>query len=51
VLEFVNLAKMLETKGLKLLGNIKFHWISMLNFLKCVLGKYKSLVVKMHIDA
>ncbi len=51
VLEFVNLAKTLETKGLKLLKNIKFHWISMLNPLKCVLGKYKSLVVKMHIDA
>jgi hypothetical protein len=47
----VNLAKTLETKGLKLLQNIKTCWISMLNPLKCVLGEYKSLVVKMQIDA
>ncbi len=51
VLEFVNLAKTLKTKGLKLLQNINTHWISMLSLLKCVLGKYKSLVVNIHIDA
>jgi hypothetical protein len=51
VLKFVNLAKTLETKALKLLRNIKTCWISMLSLLKCVLGEYKSLVVKMHIDA
>ncbi len=47
----MNLAKTLETKGLKLLQNIKTCWISMLSTLKCVLGKYKSFVVKMHIGA
>jgi len=51
VLEFMNLAKTLETKNLKLLWNIKTHWISMLRPLKHVLGKYKSLVVKMHTNA
>jgi len=51
VLEFVNLAKTLKTKSSKLLWNIKTHWISMLSPMKCVLRKYKSLVVKMHIDA
>jgi hypothetical protein len=51
VLEFVNLAKTIETKGLKLLWNIKTHWISMLSPLNYVLRKYKSLVVKMHTNA
>jgi hypothetical protein len=27
---------------------VKTHWISMLNLLKCLLARYKSLVVKMH---
>jgi len=44
----VNLAKTLEIKALKLLHNIKTCWMSMLSLLKCVLGEYKSLVVKMH---
>jgi hypothetical protein len=39
-----------KTKGLKLLHNIKTCWISMLRPLKCVLGEYKSLIVKMHMD-
>jgi hypothetical protein len=39
-----------KTKGLKLLRNIKTCWISMLSPLKCVLGEYKSLIVKMHMD-
>jgi hypothetical protein len=51
VLKFENLAKTLETKGLKLLCNNKTYWISMLNPLKHVLREYKSLVVKMHMDA
>ncbi len=48
MLEFVNLAKTLKTKGLKLLHNIKTHWISMVNLWKRVLGECKSLIVKMH---
>jgi hypothetical protein len=51
VLEVVNLAKTLETKGLKLLLNTKTHWISMLSPLKHVLREYKSFIVKMHMDA
>jgi hypothetical protein len=51
VLEVVNHAKTLETKGLKLLFNTKTHWISMLSPLKHVLREYKSFLVKMHMDA
>jgi hypothetical protein len=51
LLEFENLAKTLETKGLKLLCNNKTCWISMFNLLKHVFGEYKSLIVKMHMDA
>jgi hypothetical protein len=51
VLEFVTLAKILETNGLKLLCNIKTHWISMLNPLKWLLIEYKSIVVKMYMHA
>jgi hypothetical protein len=50
VLEFVALANILETKCLKLLDNIKTYWISMLNLLKWLLEKYKSLIVKMYMD-
>jgi hypothetical protein len=45
------LPKHWKTKGLKLLCNIKTCWISMLNLLKCLLWEYKSLIVKMHMDA
>jgi hypothetical protein len=51
VLKFVTLAKILEAKGLKLLHNIKARWISMLSPLKRLLIKYKSLVLKMYMDA
>jgi len=49
-LKFTMFAETLETKGLKLLRNVKTHWISMLSLLKHVLAKCKSLVVKMHSD-
>jgi len=49
-LEFTKLAKTLEMIGLKLLENVKTHWISMLSPLKCILAEYKSSVVKMHYD-
>ncbi len=48
LLEFTKFVKTLETKWLNLLKNVKTHWISMLNLLKCLLARYKSLVVKMH---
>jgi hypothetical protein len=41
VIEFVNLAKTFETKGLLLLWNIKTHWIFMFSPLKHVLREYK----------
>ncbi len=50
MLEFVTLTKILET-NLKLLGNIKTHWISMFSPLKWLLLEYKYLVVKMYTDA
>jgi len=49
-LEFIKLVETLKTKGLKLLRNVKIHWISMLSPLKRLLAHYKSLVVKMHFD-
>jgi hypothetical protein len=49
VLGFVNRANTLKIKGWKLC-NIKTRWISMLNPLKHLLGEYKWLVVKMHMD-
>jgi hypothetical protein len=51
VLEFLTLAKILETKGLKLMCNIKTHRISMFKPLKQLLMEYKSLVIKMYMDA
>ncbi len=49
-LEFTKLVKIVETGGLKILQNVKIHWISMLEPLKCVLAKYKTLILKMAHD-
>ncbi len=46
-LEFCKLAKILESKGNKLLKNIKTRWISMLSPCKKFFVEYKLLVVKM----
>jgi hypothetical protein len=46
-LEFTKLAEIVETRGLKILGNVRTCWISMLEPLKCVLSEYKTLIVKM----
>jgi len=40
----------LQTKGLKILCNIKTQWIFMVAPTKCVLAEYKSLVVMMTDD-
>jgi len=48
--EFINLIGILETKDLKLLRNVKTWWMFMLNPLKCVMAKYKGLIVKMHFN-
>jgi hypothetical protein len=50
-LEFTKLAEIVETKGLKILNNVKTRWISLLEPLKRVLGKYKTLIAKMCEDA
>jgi hypothetical protein len=41
---------LLETKGLKLLYNVKAMWISMLFLMKRVLAEYKILMVHMNND-
>jgi hypothetical protein len=40
----------METKGLKLLRNMKTRWISMLSPTKWVMAKYKTLLMKMALD-
>jgi hypothetical protein len=50
-LEFQKLADIVETKGLRMLRNVKTHWISLLEPLRRVMGEYKTLIVKMCKDA
>jgi hypothetical protein len=50
LLKFTKFVEPLEIERLKLLRNVKTHWVSMLNLLKCVLAQCKYLVVKMHSD-
>lgn len=50
-LDFSKLAKAFATKGQKLFKNVKKHWINMLNPLKHIMSKYKSLIVKIHLDS
>jgi hypothetical protein len=50
-LEFQKLANIVETEGLQMLRNVKTQWISLLEPLKRILGKYKTLIVKMCEDA
>ncbi len=45
-LEFTKLAEVMETKGNKLVHNVKTRWILILNLVKKVLTKYKTLLVK-----
>jgi hypothetical protein len=49
-LEFVNLAEVLETKGLKILRQVKTRWLSMISPAIRVMNEYKTLVVKMMED-
>jgi hypothetical protein len=50
-LEFQNLAACLESKGNKILRNVKTRWISMLGPARRVFEEYKPLVTKMAVDA
>jgi hypothetical protein len=47
-LELQKLAELLESKGKKILQNVKTRWISMLSPLKRVLSEYRTLLVKMY---
>ncbi len=42
--------EIIKTKGLKILNNVKTHWISMLNPFKWMLQKYHALLSKMALD-
>ena len=49
-LELQKLAELLESKGRKILRNVKTRWISILSPLKRVLSEYRTLLVKMYFD-
>jgi hypothetical protein len=49
-LEFVKLAEVLQTKGLKILKQVKTRWLSMMSPAIRVMNKYRTLVVKMMED-
>jgi hypothetical protein len=44
-LKFSKLAKIMKTKGLKILRNVNMQWMSMLEPLKCALIDYKILIL------
>jgi hypothetical protein len=50
-LEFQRLADIMEIEGLRMLRNVKTHWILLLEPLRRVMGEYKTLIVKMYEDA
>jgi hypothetical protein len=50
-LQFTKLAKIMETKGNKILRNTKTRWISMVNPIKHVLSEYHTFLMKMAMDA
>ncbi len=45
------LANIMETKGNKIMWNIKKKWISMINLVKCVLFEYCIFFMNMALDA
>jgi hypothetical protein len=48
--EFRTLAELMETKGLKLLKNVKTRWISCIAPLRRLISEFKSVMAKMHAD-
>jgi len=50
-LKCTKIVKIMETKGNKILWNIKTRWISMISLVKRVLSKYRILFMKMALDA
>jgi hypothetical protein len=49
-LKLTKLVDIMETKGNKVLHNIKTQWISMLNLAKRMMVEYRTLLVKMAMD-
>ena len=50
-LEFVKLAEVMQSKGLKILNNIQTRWINMLSPVVRVMNEYRVLLVKMSMDS
>jgi hypothetical protein len=50
-LEFTKLVEIMETKGNKILCNIKTRWISIINPIKHVLSKYHIIIMKITLDS
>jgi hypothetical protein len=50
-IEFCKLVEVMETKGLKILRNIKTRWISMLSPTIRAMNEYRTLLVKMLEDS
>jgi hypothetical protein len=50
-LEFLKLVEVMETKGLKILRNIKTRWISMLAPAVRVMNEYRMLLLKFQQDS
>ena len=49
-LEFVKLAEVMETKGLRLLKNVQTRWVSLLEPLRRFLAQYRVVMAKMAED-
>jgi hypothetical protein len=49
-LEYVKLAEVLQTKGLKILKQVKTWWLSMMSPAIRAMNEYRTLVVKMMED-
>ncbi len=49
-LGFSKLAKVMKTKGVKILNNVKINWIYVLSPTRHVMSKYTTLLMKMGID-
>jgi hypothetical protein len=41
----------METKGAKILKNVKTRWIFILSFVQRVMAKYRTLLINMALDA
>ena len=50
-LEFVKLADLMETKGLKLLKHVKTIWVSLIEPLRRIIQEYRVLIAKMKADS